>query len=291
MSEENETDEYTQGYQDRMQVEAEHGQKALFAALAKAQAELRGVEKDGDNRHHGYKYTSAEAMMKASTVALGKHGLSFVCTEAAVRPANGNCDGMLRTVYVLLHADGGRLSMESETPIHCGKGRPFDKAVATAKTYDLAYTLRGALNIPRVDEADERDSHDDELIQAYAAEGEKLRKKAEKLYQGLWKPSQPFFDMAQVPRPKSKEGAAKFKQWIAWAAHPGTEYPDDLASRLVSLELAKKALAVWKKAELVDQTYEAHEFAQSVGVQWERPQKAADDAAFEASLGKGEGEA
>src|SRR5258707_6928030 len=48
--------------------------------------------------------------------------------------------------------------IESETPIVEDKSRPMDKAVATALTYNLGYTLRGLLLLPRVeDEVDQRD--------------------------------------------------------------------------------------------------------------------------------------
>lgn len=130
----------------------------LLSALAKAQAQAHGVEKSSTNSFHRYRYASAEDVIAVSRQALAGTGLAFVCTSATVRweePA------VLVARYALTHEAGGTLEITSETPVIPEKGRPEDKAVATAKTYDLGYVLRGLLLLPRVEEGADVDARDD----------------------------------------------------------------------------------------------------------------------------------
>ncbi len=48
-----------------------------------------------------------------------------------------------------------------QMPVLPEKGRPVDKAEATALTYSLGYVLRGLLKIPRTADADDLDQRDD----------------------------------------------------------------------------------------------------------------------------------
>ena len=64
--------------------------------------------------------------------------------------------------YELHHADGGRLGPHTfQEFVIPGKGRPLDKSLAAALTYVQGYALRGLLNIPRTDTADDVDQRDD----------------------------------------------------------------------------------------------------------------------------------
>jgi hypothetical protein len=138
--------------------EMTEGQGPLLAALAKAQAQAQGVEKGSVNTFHRYKYASAEDVIAVSREALAGTGLAFVCTSATVawgEPAVLTCR------YALIHESGASLEITSETPVIPEKGRPEDKAVATAKTYDLGYALRGLLLLPRVEEGADADQRDD----------------------------------------------------------------------------------------------------------------------------------
>lgn len=133
--------------------------KELYSALAKAQQSARKVEKGSTNKFHKYDYASAEDVIIASRAALAENGLAFVLTTYEVG-GNGE-SGMLRAVYLLVHESGGSMEVTSQTPWHVEKGRPADKAVACAKTYDLSYTLRSLLLLPRVEEGMEPDTRDD----------------------------------------------------------------------------------------------------------------------------------
>lgn len=135
----------------------------LFAALAQATAAAQAVGKRSKNEHHKYKYASSEDVIDEAREALSSCGLALVCVDAALTVL---CDletsdenGVLRKstqwqaacAYLLVHSSGESLPIVSATPVLPEKGRPLDKSLATAKTYDLAYTLRSLLLLPRLD--------------------------------------------------------------------------------------------------------------------------------------------
>ena len=137
--------------------------KEIYAALGQATATASAVGKRSKNEHHRYQYASSEHVIEEARDALSAHGLSLYCKSAHARPLGTSQaereDGVVSTstqweaamVYVLAHSSGESFEIESSTPIMPEKGRPLDKALATAKTYDLAYTLRSLLLLPRLD--------------------------------------------------------------------------------------------------------------------------------------------
>ena len=143
----------------------------IGAALVAAQAAAEAVEKDSRNAHQGYKYASAEAIIREARAALASAGLAFYRESAAVEweppvvvetrngPKNQRT-GLVRATYVLRHGDE-KIVVESETPALAEAGRPEDKAVATALTYSLGYVLRDLLLLPRVEEGTDVDQRDD----------------------------------------------------------------------------------------------------------------------------------
>ena len=269
---------------------------ALYAALVKAQAMMRGVEKDGNNQHHGYRYASAEAMMLAALSVMRETGLAFTAIRTRVEPARGPCDAVLIAEYEMIHESGEAKPYFSETPIHVGKGKLFDKALATAKTYDLSYTLRGALTIPRVDEADERDSQDDAIIQAYASEQQKARVKAEtaarkehakkqkilKAKGELVNTNGPeFFKAANVEW--HTQNKIKFMVWASRADEwPGRGKIDE---QIELVDESLQFLMEWKQMDDVDALKEAHDF--SVEINGRPDHDARAEAAFDAAQENG----
>lgn len=130
----------------------------LCAALIEAQKNIKSVHKGSENSFHRYKYASAEDMIAASRDALLSAGLTVVTLSQDVESTDSMGD-MLKVVYQLLHSTGACHEIRSSTPVHADKGKPWDKAMATAKTTDLAYFFRNLLMIPRVEE--EMDHRDD----------------------------------------------------------------------------------------------------------------------------------
>ncbi|NJK31122.1 MAG: hypothetical protein HC927_01215 [Deltaproteobacteria bacterium] len=130
-------------------------QNPLFTSLIAAQRRISSVAHDATNLHHKYAYTSSEAMIRASREALGASSLALYAIDHEIEGET------LIVTYALVHACGEAKTIVGRTPIVIDKGRPPDKAVASAKTYDLAYTLRTLLLIDRPDEPDSVDQRDD----------------------------------------------------------------------------------------------------------------------------------
>ncbi len=140
---------------------SEHNE--LRAALVRAQGLARAVVKGSENDHFKYKYASSEAIISEGREALNEAGLSlFPVTQDLCDMGEGeNLMSVLKVIYGLVHTSGQGMELSSTTPIIPEKGRPFDKALAAAKTYDLGYMIRGLLLLPRVGKGEEVDDRDD----------------------------------------------------------------------------------------------------------------------------------
>jgi hypothetical protein len=135
----------------------------LAEALATARERCRAVAKSSENTFHKYKYASADAIIAEATEAMNGTGLSLVPLSKRVRTVSVGTFAYheydLR--FLLIHTSGESIPLEFSWPICVDKGRPLDRATATADTTSLAYALRGLLLMPRVDPHDEMDSRDD----------------------------------------------------------------------------------------------------------------------------------
>jgi hypothetical protein len=144
---------------------------SLYAALAKAQAMVHGIEKDARNQFHKYNYVSAEMMIREAKEILSAHHLALIPTGSTLDgpialgetdsdyAKNARCAGVIRASWLVVHKDGGSHAMGCDWPVAPEKGRPIDKAVAAARTASLSYLLRDLLQIPRVEEGTDLD-HD-----------------------------------------------------------------------------------------------------------------------------------
>ncbi len=124
----------------------------LATALAAAQASADRIDKDSRNDFARFDYTSAESMMAMWTVIGETHGLSLY-------PAALNIEGgVLRACWILEHAESeGTREIRMDWPIVEAKGKPMDKAVASARTSSLGYLIRDLLIAPRVHPTDDMD--------------------------------------------------------------------------------------------------------------------------------------
>ncbi len=261
------------------------GQVPLFAALAKAQADLRGVEKGSRNDYHRYDYASAEDMMAAATESLGKFGLAFVCVGSEFDKASQS----VKAHYILTHEDGGMMQLGShQITVHPDKGRPMDKAISTALTYLQAYTLRGVFNIPRVPEGTERDSQDDRQIAEYNRELRQAEKRLSEAHRKehaekvklikakknrIREASEGFFKAAGVKR--SQKAILDFIEWAACLE----KYPSDHEDQIAACDEAMQILIEWANMEEVEAMSQAQEFRSE---RFPDADKAKADAAFEA---------
>jgi hypothetical protein len=131
----------------------------LYAALAKAQADVESVGKDGTNTQRGYRYATTEAMIRGSRQHLAGHGLAFFSTWSQDAPdvAPGDIGkqhvaARVTIHWTLGHATGGQISGRAHMDAIGSPARPPDKAVAAAVTYGLGFLLRGLLLLDRADE-------------------------------------------------------------------------------------------------------------------------------------------
>lgn len=130
----------------------------LSAALAAAQGQISHVEKADTFRGEkfSYKYAASEDIIDEARKALSDNGLAFSAVSATYVPgsAETRTPALVTLRYCLDHESGGQRFYDSQTPVLPSPGRPEDKALAAAKTYDLGYTLRSLLLIPRGDGPD-----------------------------------------------------------------------------------------------------------------------------------------
>lgn len=129
----------------------------LATALAAAQQKVRAVAHDAINAFHKYHYTSSEAIIEAAKTALAGSGLAVAPLEESMSDG-GDC---LHCRFLLLHTSGESLPLVRDWPIVPDRGRPLDKATASASTLALSYLLRDLLLMPRVNGEDEVSARDD----------------------------------------------------------------------------------------------------------------------------------
>lgn len=128
----------------------------LVRALHAAQFEANRIDKDSKNTFSNYDYTSAESMMSMWTEISGRHGLALFPMELNIRYNPGD-PPILQTTWLLSHIRGEDRTLTMEWPIVTGKGKPMDKAIASARTSSLGYLIRDLLVAPRIHPTDDMD--------------------------------------------------------------------------------------------------------------------------------------
>lgn len=153
----------------------------IAKGLVVAQAAVVKVPHDGHNRHHDYRYTTAEAVIEAARKPMEAGGLALVQMVGRLTPpqrivwwefVDGKEVEVVDTLpasvevrHLLTHSEGETFELQPmHVPVIPEKGRPWDKAIATAGTYALGYRLRDLLKMPRTDEADDLDRRDDKNL-------------------------------------------------------------------------------------------------------------------------------
>lgn len=135
----------------------------LVKALCAAQADVHSQAKDSANKYHGYKYVAMEDLVIEARRVLGLHGLAATIGDVTLDRTAGAESDVATFACTLRHASGQAVSCVRQQYVLPEKGRPPDKALATANTFALGYWLRDLLLIPRVD--DEPDKRDDTAYQ------------------------------------------------------------------------------------------------------------------------------
>jgi hypothetical protein len=113
----------------------------LAAALAKAQAELEGASKDGNNPHFKSKYATLESAVLACKAVLPKHGLSVSQFPSM--------QGDYVTVEtILMHSSGQFLSGILPVPV----SKKDAQGIGSAITYGRRYSLMAVVGIAPEDD-------------------------------------------------------------------------------------------------------------------------------------------
>lgn len=124
--------------------------KAIAAALVRAQKDAKPLPRDGFNAHLKVAYVRAESFITAGREILGRHGLSVLPQEVTFR-AEGTVN-VERLRYTVSNEQGESEEFARELPFtHNAKISPTDGAAA-CDTRLMGYLYRGLLMIPQSDE-------------------------------------------------------------------------------------------------------------------------------------------
>jgi hypothetical protein len=145
----------------------------IYTALVNAQKSAQAVAKGGRNNHANYNYATAESIIEEARTALNENGLALLTGAYNVVPYENTTrlpehvaappTGKVCVNYTLVHTSGQSMNFYAETSTIVEKGRPQDKAEASALTYNIGYFLRGLLCLPRVSDTDDVDQRNDML--------------------------------------------------------------------------------------------------------------------------------
>ena len=127
----------------------EHATPALFAALAKAQAEIENAAKNAANPHYRSKYADLAEVLNTVRPVFAKHGLSIVQSTGF--------DGSLVSVTTLVgHAEGGFITSTAS----CVPAKTDAQGVGSATTYLRRYSLAAMAGIAQEDDDGNAAAHD-----------------------------------------------------------------------------------------------------------------------------------
>ncbi len=113
----------------------------LFAALAKAQAEIENASKNAANPHFRSRYADLAEVLNTVRPVLAKHGLSVMQSTAF--------DGVCVSVEtVLAHASGGLVSSTAS----CVPAKTDAQGVGAATTYLRRYALAAMAGVAQEDD-------------------------------------------------------------------------------------------------------------------------------------------
>ena len=131
----------------------------LTEGIRAAQRAMQPVSHDAQNPHHGYAYTSAEAIIEHGRAALIKAGVTFYRHSFEII---GGADApVVRSFFHVSVPTDERLETRNDVPIVTHTGQTPDKAEFAALTTGLAYALRDLLLIVRPGATDDISGRDD----------------------------------------------------------------------------------------------------------------------------------
>lgn len=127
----------------------------LDAAVARAQASIESITKDGFNAFAKYKYATCDAVIAECRRALSAQGVRF--SRLRQRPARIDSQLFLEVFFVAAHESGEFEIIETWYPVDTSTKNPLNKSINAALTQAKAWTIADYV-------ASDRSEEDPELI-------------------------------------------------------------------------------------------------------------------------------
>ena len=108
----------------------------LFASIAKAQARISAVTKEGKNPHFRSSYVTLDSILNGPVKVFNEHGIAVVQMPSIL-------DGKINIRTVLAHASGANI--QSDLSLPCELGNPHK--VGSTITYLRRFSLSSILGI------------------------------------------------------------------------------------------------------------------------------------------------
>lgn len=129
-------------------MQTEHATPALFAALAKAQAEIENAAKNAANPHFRSKYADLAEVLNTVRPTFAKHDLSLIQSTGF--------DGQMVSVTTLVgHAEGGFITSVAS----CVPAKTDAQGVGSATTYLRRYSLAAMAGVAQEDDDGQAAAH------------------------------------------------------------------------------------------------------------------------------------
>jgi hypothetical protein len=205
---------------------------ALWAALVKAQADLKNPPKDSVNPHFKSRYADLATVRDVIVPALAKHGLAVM-----QMPCEVDSDPALATR--LVHSSGEWI----QTVMRLRPQKPDPQGVGSALTYARRYALQAIANVA----ADE----DDDGQAASRQQGQRPREQPA--------PRQPSPPQAESPRKVTAEelselhalvgeSGLKWTTWLKWLKGKGFPVTSSMSMADITADAYERMLPSLQKA-------------------------------------------
>lgn len=140
------------------------GTSKILTALSAIMSECGYVQKQGENKFHGYKYAGEANLLEVLRPAMVKHGLLLIPSHRDVTPPDQFGNTLVTVDYTLAHKDG-EVWPEKITVVGCGndknkQGGVGDKGVYKAATGANKYLLFKLFQIETGDDPEKDSEHD-----------------------------------------------------------------------------------------------------------------------------------
>lgn len=122
-------------------IDMSHATPALFAALAKAQAEVENADKNSNNPHFRTKYADLAEVLNTVRPLYASHGLSML-------QSTGFDGRLVHVTTVLAHAEGGYISSTAS----CVPAKTDAQGIGAATTYLRRYGLSAMTGVAQEDD-------------------------------------------------------------------------------------------------------------------------------------------